>query len=440
MKVFISYSDPPKEPGPERFVEKFANLLRTRLAEKLADKSIEVVVDIKILNIGDNWKGKLHHELSTCDAFVPLYSRLFFSSQWTGRELAFFRARIKESTAGLTLPIFPVIWDELEEKTVEGFSTPPRSGDALLDSIQYRPKNDQMAEGHSMAEISKKGLLRYIKHEANPDFAPALDDYISALAGQIEVALKGSPALGSVVADLETFKSPFQIQKNPPLAMSIGSDPMSIVGAQRAYFLVLTAKPDEIGTLPPHQSKVIPDVQAYLDLGGKDWKPFWPQEVFIGTYMTESLRASNLRIDVQTESYTDLASAKERIASAKKRGQPVFLVLDAWSATIDKYAALIQEINATGFFLTPVIVPIPDGSHQAELIKNIRTLLQDRELSQDDLVRTVVVSNESQLRDRIICLYEDISGRIRKLITGQAGGESSQPFTSGPRPIVSVNT
>lgn len=72
-----------------------------RLRDALADRNMDVWIDVDALSVGQNWADEISRALRRAEAVVTLFSRASISSEWVRAEL--------ERALQVRLPVFPVL-------------------------------------------------------------------------------------------------------------------------------------------------------------------------------------------------------------------------------------------------------------------------------------------------------------------------------------------
>ena len=423
MKVFVSYSATTESAA---YVHRFCERLNDALATRLGDKSRHVFADSS-LAIGDNWQVQLAQRLDEADVFVPLYAPLLFNSPPSGQELGYFLARLPP--AALEAPIVPVWWAPTLVLDANGFPVPPNTGLALVDGLQHRSKEVVAFGSRDSHELARQGLGYLVPNEANIEFKPLLDHGINQLAeriaqqGQKHAGLLQPAGLKFALAPDVWGLARRAAAPTPPWVPAPGS------GGSRVHFIVLAARPDEIGGAP----WAIGDLaQAYLDAGGRDWRPFWPDNRYIGNYLQRIVLQNFPDAEPVVVAERDVDAALAAAEQVERRNQPLFFVLDAWTARLADCAHFVQQLSAKLLPYSAVIVPFVGAGQHPDVLENLFGLLQNRDAVDDEVLRTHVVSNEAELGQAITELHDLIRARYRKRAQGLR-----RPFTGGAKPALS---
>ena len=82
LKAFVSYATADKHAAAD-----VAEALRKHFG-------IAAFMTHEDIQVGDDWKERILHELATCDIFVPLLSRAFHDSDWASQEIGHIASRL----------------------------------------------------------------------------------------------------------------------------------------------------------------------------------------------------------------------------------------------------------------------------------------------------------------------------------------------------------
>lgn len=433
MKIFLSYNATRESAV---WVRRLSDRLQEAMAAELGDKNAKYVYVDKSLKEGDLWPKHLVQELNACDVFLPLYSPLFFGSTYCRKELGFVVERIRRSgnaAALVSVPILPVLWYRLANRTSEGYSIPPRSGDPLLDELQLWPRDEVKRGKYSLSDVAREGLEYFLKQDGNPDFTPVIDEYMRHLAGQIRTLAQLRGVMSKVDIALENAPDPFAQQQaavNAGGAMPVPAR----AGGSRVHFIVVAAKPEEIDGVPG----IAANADAYRDEGGTDWRPFWPDSRYIGRCLQAIVIKNFDDAEAVPIAVDDVARASQLAAKAAKLGQPLFIIVDAWSSRLNKYADFVESLSRQNLPYCAVVVPFVSAMERNDVVEHMHTLLQAREAVDDPLFQTYVAINERELEKCIADLHEKIRAKFRKRVRSYDAREPARPpFQGGARPLVS---
>jgi hypothetical protein len=429
MKVFVSYSG---QNATSPYFARFCALLDEALVDCTGDKSgVHVLWDAQ-LRQGDQWPARLAGQLNEADALLLLYSPLYFTSVPCGRELGFFLDRLDPERPLVELPVVPVWWTSRREKSAEGFSLAPRSGDARLDELQNRSKRAARYGAYSFDDIERMGLDQFLINEAHVDFKPALTAYFHMLAERLcDLAptsgkLRTNPGAFDAAPDAWARARSDAVVVAAPAA---GPAPAAPTGA-RVHFVVLAARPEEI-------EKALgaggPQIDAYREEGGKDWRPFWPADGYVGYWLQRIVQRNFDGCEANVIVASEPALALEMAQKIDRLSQPLFFIVDAWTSHIEPHSRLVKELSMRNLPNCAVIVPFIGSAEHPDVVDRVHDLLQQREELEDVLCKTYVAASESELETHIATLHE----RMRQKFRSRAARDNRRklsPFAGGARP------
>lgn len=151
--VFISYSR--ATDWPEWVEEKFTRVLRHWLSAEFGRRA-EIFLDVRSIAPGQDWPAALEEGLAQSRAIIPLWSKLYFSSDWCRRELGAMLARRDHlrHELGVDVPLvfpmrihdseqedLPQILHRLQSTDISKFADPfMQQGSALLEGLSQKLK------------------------------------------------------------------------------------------------------------------------------------------------------------------------------------------------------------------------------------------------------------------------------------------------------------
>lgn len=435
MKVFVSYSG---LTNTSAYFDRFCALLNDELANVLGDKHVRHVIWDEALGQGDQWPDKLAQQLNEADVLLLLYSPLYFASNVCGRELGFFLQRIDRSAAGASLPVLPVWWYALNDKDVDGFSKPPRSGDAAVDLLQHRTKDATEHGKYSFNTIERSGLSEFLTNEAHVDYQPALRAYIRQLAERI-CQLKPQPGV--------LRKNPSSLLPSPDVwavarggaaarqAPALGASllPLGEPLSARVHFVIVAARPEEIAG---HLNSSDAPVEAYQLTGGRDWRPFWPATGYIGFWLQRIVQRNFDGCEANVIVETDPSKAMTLAMDIARQSQPLFFIVDAWTSRIGTHCQLVAELSKRNLPHCAVVVPFASANLHPNVLDELHELLADREGIEDVLCQTYVAVNDSELEDHIARLHEKMREKFRTRAALATKRRNLSPFGGGAKPTL----
>lgn len=405
-KFFFSYARNDKSPYLEDFFEK----LREEVMHKTAVKAFNEACfrDTDNIDIGERWTEELLSALQTSRVLVCMYSQSFFNSEYCGKEVSAFLSRISKynETKVTTLDvILPVLWE-----TPSTFSIPPS-----LAEIKYSHKVDN--------EIyTTKGLLTLSKLNRHKD---DYLEFIEQLALKIQY-LSQSADLPSVrIDDIKSIPNAFEIVKSKKEKNAL---PFSNPNPKQTRTIFAVGIKSEI-------QEIKKQAENY-DESSEYWKPFYPDEEEIGIILQQIVSEKKLHyIPVKCT-----ANLPEIIRDAEDHNCVVILIVDPWSARLNKYKIPLNKFDEDRFINTAVVVVwnIEDEETTNEreiLISNLRNSLSRCLLDNTTEVKDDVKSID-ELKIAMSTAIDDARAKLlkrAKFFQTIEGGTSSMPLlgTSG---------
>ena len=431
MKVFVSYSAT-TDSAP--YVNRFCDRLNHALAERLGDKATRHVFADSSLALGDNWQVRLAEALNQADVFLALYSPLLFNSQPCGRELGYFIDRLP--ALAIEAPIVPVWWEPSIRRDAGEFPVPPTTGKALIDDLQHRSKEAKKFGAYDTDVVARQGLSYLIRNEGHSDFKPLLDYYLNELPARlVALALKHR---GQLRPNTRPFGSALDIwgmERHPAAAAAPAGAANTAAEGSRVHFIVVAARPEEIDGARGASANL---ALAYRDAGGRDWRPFWPDNRYIGNYLQRIVLGNFPDAEPVVEAERDISRALDAAMKIDNCNQPLFFVLDAWNSRLDECSAFVKQLSSSLMPHTAVVVPFVGAQNHPDVLADMYELLQARDSVDDEVLKTHVATCEAELERVITDLHERIRAKFRKRALAQAGRKSAPPFQGGTKPSLST--
>lgn len=304
--------------------------------------------DQRNLELGEDWDAALVDALQTCKVFVAIASPGYWNSEYCGKEWALFRARLLQSAppGGKPAPLLkPIVW------------VPFR-----IDALPAAVTGGQLTFGNPQAIQNERGLrylIKQIQEQRN-----VYNDLVEALAKEIVAAadkhplppLAAVPRLGSVAAAFSASR--------PATAAGAGAaapaHPPS--GPKHVSFIYVAAHPQAFGAARK--------ADPYIDVGGPDWKPYYPVNTTRVHRFVQNVVAGD-DLDFTSEAMPFGANLIERIDEAWRQRQIVVLIVDPWSVHWDaqratpEYQALLKALDSRLDYHWCVLVPWNESDDDA---------------------------------------------------------------------------
>lgn len=311
-EFFLSYARANDSPYLRQFFDDLSKELRDQL--ELNNKNHPVgFFDQSDIELGDEWEQTIRTALQESRVMVCVYSPKYFESTYCGKEWRFFQMRREafrdaNTKAGQPAPplpptIKPVLW----------LPPLPASLHADLGATHY-------ALGDLKAEYNTEGL-RYILLKKN-DYGSLYTNYIYNLAKSIkEAGTYQMPSL-TPVPSLKDIVSAFA-----PVAAQAAAAPAPVAAApprkiRHVRFVFVAGNPDEFDSTRAKD--------AYLDSGGGDWRPFYPQATTRIHALVHSLVTDD-ELDFKSDELPLTARLREEVEKAYDERKIVIILVDAWT-------------------------------------------------------------------------------------------------------------
>jgi FxsC-like protein len=316
--------------------------------------------DQEEIETGDNWDAALLDALQQSRVIVPLYSPAYFKSEYCGKEWQNFHLRRQayaEQHGGVEPPVIkPVVWIPIRK---DNKLTLPDNVSEAVKRVQYTWKEEDSA-------INQQGLEQMVRLKASN--TKLYWDFVRGFAEEIKDAIEqiGLPPLANVPA-LEHIPSAFSVATPLAPAAAVAARP----GFRRHVRFIFAA-------LDPVHLGGGRDPAPYQDLGGPDWKPFYPDlHRRIGALAAHIVSDADLDFDSdQIEMTDDLAGA---VRAALEDGKPVVVFVDRWSLYASQdYQDIFREFDGRNFNNCAVLLPWNPGDPElAANRQNIDPVIAD---------------------------------------------------------------
>lgn len=252
------------------------------------------------------WGPAILAGLRTARSMICLLSEQYIDSDYSGRELGAFKARVDAmgyQGGGL---IIPVLWTPITRPLPE-----------VLAALQIDRSLPQSYLEKGLAYLSR--LSKY-----QDDFI----EVVYSLAAVVKKQTEASPLPESVT--IPTLRQTVNvIRPNKPVG------DLGPLGPKNPKFVYIAADPKD---LPPQRV----DRAAYGGEGGYWWCPYNPPESrAVGAMVNEAVLQANLRYgELPAEAPTLLND----IELAARNNTPVAILIDPWSLTVEWCRNLVREI------------------------------------------------------------------------------------------------
>jgi FxsC-like protein len=269
----------------------------------------------KDLHPGEVWPESLGQALATCQAFVPLYSRRYFTSADCGREWFYFNRRELNHAARGARPvqaIIPAVWSPVNPESV-----PDVARSIRLDDFGIKP----------YAEHGFWGIMKLSRYR------DAYEEAVYRLAQRIVEVAERSPLGEGPAAEYDSLESAFGDE-----------DDRARLGEQR---LRITVAAPRLGALPDGS-----DRRSYGP-HARDWNPYQPDSVRpIGDHAAALARGLGYRVDIG-----DLEQHEDDLLSGGPPAEPQVLIVDPWALMQPRVQEVLERIDSLDAPWVQVVVP-----------------------------------------------------------------------------------
>ena len=302
-EFFLSYARSNNDAYLVEFFEALSEQIR--LIRGLPKEQSVGFIDQREEELGDDWDTTIVEALQTSKVLLALASPGYFKSGYGLKEWALFEERCRVAAAGgKMLPLVkPLIWVPFKRADV-----PP--------AMSVR----QYTFGNPDALQNTRGV-RYLLRQLQEN-RKVYVDLVEALAQEIVDAADAHP-IGRLanVPKLKDVRLPGEAAAAAqPL---VGAVPVPTpTGPKHVRFVYVAASPLQFGTAR--------GADPYVDIGGPDWKPFYPDNKARVHRFVQSIVA-NEDLDFTSDELPFGPNLLSEIDEAWRRRQIVVLIVDGWS-------------------------------------------------------------------------------------------------------------
>lgn len=330
---FFSYARANLDDYLRQFYEDLSDKIREKVG--LGKEAQVGFFDQQDIELGTEWDKKLAQELQECRVMVSAYSPAYFNSRYCGKEWECFRRR-RALDPALPPVIKPIIWIP----QMDG-ENPPEA----VSHIQYY-------RGDPAAAHNAVGLKTMRKQYAR--FEEGYEAFIEQLAAEILRAYKSVnlPALNPFPELNEVVSAFHPPAPAPAPAAPANTQPGPATPAVRrrgpkfARFVIIAGDPNEFPAGVRRRD-------FYLECGGVEWKPYYPDVKPIMSVAQEVAGNMNI-ISEELPFSADLA---DEVSAAEDARSLVVLFVDSWTAELPSYRAGLAEIDKKNYLNCSIFVP-----------------------------------------------------------------------------------
>lgn len=409
-EFFLSYTRANNDVFLKKFFDELSQAIRDlRGLPATADVGF---FDQNNIELGEDWDATIVEALQTSSVFLAVASPGYFKSEYCGKEWELFRHRIDPGAGAKAPPLLkPIVWirpkiDELPSSVTRG----------------------QLTFGDPQAIHNEKGFKHLLKNLQ--EHQVAFNNLIEMLAQEIVDAADKHPMQRlQAVPQLRYVPSSFVSAARPGQPVPV---PVSPTGPKHVRFVYVAANPQDIG-----QARA---VEAYVDAGGADWKPFYPDDLTRIHRLTQNF-VSGDDLDFTSEEMAFGTDLLQNIDDAWRKRQIVVLVVDGWSVQWSaRYRQLLSQLDSRLDYHWCVFVPRNEKDADATRIRTqidsvvSQTFDRHANLAPNPLFYRDNIKSaadlKTQLRDVLTKLKEEIKKRATVDMPIPAG--PSRTVVAGP--------
>jgi FxsC-like protein len=287
------------------------------------------------IELGSDWDGAIVKALQECPVMVSAYSPAYFNSQYCGKEWEFFCRRRERH--GEEPPVIKlVIWIPLQRG-----KEPPHA----VGPLQYYMGSDKTAPHNAV------GLKQMRKQYNNYDVA--YDKFIDSLADEILEAnkivlpkLDPLPALGKIDSAFHPTASAAAPPAQVITQLGQATPARRRSGPKFARFVFIAGDPNEFPLGARRRD-------FYLDCGGVEWKPYYPDTKPLMIVASEV--AGNMNIISEELPFGN--NLDELVRDVETARSLVILFVDGWTAELPNYKAALNQFDKNNYLNCSIFVP-----------------------------------------------------------------------------------
>lgn len=405
-EFFVNYARDNNDPYLRQFVEDLRE--RVRDLRGLAKTDEVGFFDQQNIELGANWDRTIVAALRTVNSLVSIASPAFFKSDYCARERALFKRRF---APGSEPPLIkPVIWVPFNATHLP----------ATFQASQFTSGDPDAVQNTKGVKAMLLQVQRY-KVEYAAFVSDFGDELVAAADRHALPPLANAPALRAVAPEWD----------------AAGAAPPVIAGAtgpKHVRFIYFAFDPASVG---PARRK-----EPYQDVGGVDWKPFYPDPTPIHLFAQRTVIGDDLGFTSDYLPFGD--DLLDQITAAWDARQIVVIVIDPWSLHWDTQTMaaqrqqLLQTLDRQNGFHWCVIVPWneqdPDLGTEPQKSAIASTVVQTfpfhGRLNRNPMFFRDGIKTLSELKQALTEVLPRLKDEIRK----QA--EVQMPIPGGPARVV----
>ena len=409
-EFFVNYTRRNSDAYLQQFIADLSERVRDRRG--LAKTDEVGFFDQQNIELGANWDQQIVAALRAVNTLVSIASPAFFKSEYCARERALFRRRF---AAGNEPPLIkPVIWVPFNAADLP----------ATFQASQFTSGDPDAVHNTKGIKTMLQQIQKYkVEYAA---FVSDFGDELIAAADQHPLPqLASAPALRATAPEWDAAGA-------APLARATATGPKHV------RFIYFALDPASVG---PARRK-----EPYQDVGGVDWKPFYPDPTPIHLFAQRTVIGDELGFTSDYLPFGD--DLLGQIAAAWEARQIVVIVIDPWSLHWDTQAMaaqrqqLLKTLDLQNGFHWCVMVPWneqdPDLGTEPQKSEIASTVVQTfpfhGRLNRNPMFFRDGIKTLGELKQALTEVLPRLKDEIRK----QA--EVQMPIPGGPAKVVMRST
>jgi FxsC-like protein len=410
-EFFLSYTRANNDVFLKKFFDELSQAIRD--IRGLPQTAEVGFFDQQNLELGEQWDNTIVEALQMSSVLVAIASPGYFKSEYCGKEWELFRQRIAAAAGGQPLPplIKPVIWI-------------PFTIGVLAPTVT----EGQLTFGDPQAIQNQRGFKYLLKNLQEHE--GTFNNLIEGLAREITGAADQHPVSRlAQIPRLQSVQSAF-VRGGPGGAA--GAPAQVPTGPKHVRFVYVEANPAAFGAARARE--------PYVDTGGADWKPFFPDDTTrIHRFVQNFVSGDDL--DFTSEELPFGPNLLAEIDDAWQKRQIVVLIVDGWSLQWNAgYRAVLSQLDRRLDYHWCVLVPNNAKDQDSALVRAqidaavSQTFDRHANLAPNPLFYRDNIKSaadlKSQLRDVLTKLKEEIKKRAPVDMPVPAG--PSRTVINGP--------
>jgi FxsC-like protein len=397
---FVSYT----RDDADKYLVKFLADLRSEVAASAGrDEDTIAFVDVNDIGLGEKWRPKLMHALSTCECFVPILTPRFPFHEFCGKEWDGFQRRLAlspEAGAGKPSRLLPVWWRPFPKSQMV-----PQ----VISDRQYK-------QGIFGADYDERGLFSLVRLNRRNQYA----DFLLRFANMMVEAVDSAALLPlDSTFDFYSLQNAFA-----PAAAQLSPETASLSPADHVLLVIAAGTGADLGSLRK-------ELSSYGPTWSK-WRPFpnAPAVVVAQSALAgELLSSTPLRLD---------GALVEQLKESPE-GDMFVVLLDPWSVGLSQYKQPLRSLDQWRFLSGAVLeVWAPDSEtteHRDELCERLRAVMPS--LSATGLSTSLfeVEAEHETFAQHLVKIVTTIQGRMfdtRQNPRIVGGAVTAPPQLQGP--------